>query len=270
MKKNKKNKISAKKSVKLTKKVENVKVKPKKGKSTEVIKEERKARKKEQKAFEKGIESKKGLSKILISMGGVRKEKASPEDKIKLLEARKKLRKERERLYENRRIAALKRRYKRGEKTPEELKIAIEDLKKTIAETKRYDIIAMFPKPDKEMIREMLTNEKINYTLLSDDYFWIKDTDSHILAKIREIMPSEVKIQPYKAQNTQNKTVQSSKSKKPTNNTTEVRKAAKSKKKQLTIEYFKSRKKRDFDKKRVSTSLMRKIKNMVKITSQAA
>lgn len=268
MKKNKKNKISSKAAKSITisikdEKQKKVKVKAKSGKSTEKIKEDRIKRKKEAKAFEKGIVSKKGLSKILKSMGGVSKTKESPEDKVKLQKARETLRKKREQLYENRRIAALKRRYKRGEKIKEELNVAIEKLKEELAKTKKYDILATFPKPDKEMVKEMLLNERISYSLLSDDYFWIKDTTNSILSRLREIMPSQVKIQPYKAK-TQNKAVESVKSKKPSNNTTEVIKAAKSKRKCLKIDFFNKRKKRDFDKKRISTSLMRKIKNQVK------
>lgn len=255
MKKNNKIKISSRKSVSNKTKKKSI--------FTQKVKEERIERKKSRKSFEKGIVSKKGMSKVLKSMGGVKKNAPSEEDKIKIAKAQKAVSEERKKIYENRRIAALKRRYSRGEKTPEELKVAIEDLKKSIAETKRYDILATFPKPDKEMIKEMLTNEKINYTLISDDYFWIKDVPNEILEKIRGIMPSQVKIQPYRAK-AQNKPVEAHKTKKPTNNTVEVRKAAKTKRKALKIERFKSRIKRVSIKKPLSTSLRRKIYNQPK------
>ena len=229
MKKNKKNKISSNKS---------------KSVFTQKVKEARIERKKSRKEFEKGIIPKKGMSKLLKSMGGVKKEKLSEEDKAKIAKAQTVLRETREKAYEARRIASLKRRYKHGEKTPEELKIAIADLKKSLAETKRYDILSTFPNQDKDMIKEMLLNEKIEYSILSDNYFWVRDTTTAILNKLREIMPSHVVIHPYKSLMPQNKPAEALKKKKPTNNTTEAKKAAKSKRKTVKLNAFKARKKK--------------------------
>lgn len=230
MKKNKKNKISPKKST--TPSI-----------TTQQVKEARNERKEIRRSFEKGIISKRGVSKILKSMGGVKKGRLSEEDKLKITKAQVKFRENREKQYEARRIAALKRRYKRGEKTPEELKVAIEDLKKSIAEAKRYDILCTFPKPSKSMVREMLLNEEIKYAVLSDDYFWVRDTTTDCLNKLREIMPDAVTICPYRAttQKVVNNCVGRVKTKKPTNNTSDKKKAAKSNRKVLKMNNFKHR-----------------------------
>ena len=187
------------------------------------------------------------MKKILKSMGGVKIEKLSEEDKKKLEASREKIRKERETLYENRRIAALKRRFKNGEKTPEELKKSIEELKAEIKSQKRYDILFIFNSSMKAMVKEALANTNIEVTLLADDYGWIKNTDSHILDKLREILPPKTSINPYKASVKVEKP--KTEEKKPSNNNKDVAAAAKKVRKADKVQAFKSRKPRSHFKK---------------------
>ena len=187
------------------------------------------------------------MKKILKSMGGVKIEKLSEEDKKKLEASREKIRKEREMLYENRRIAALKRRFKNGEKTPEELKKSIEELKAEIKSQKRYDILFIFNPSMKAMVKEALANTNIEVTLLADDYGWIKNTDSHILDKLREILPPKTSINPYKALVKVEKP--KTEEKKPSNNNKDVAAAAKKARKADKVQAFKSRKPRSHFKK---------------------
>lgn len=244
MKKNNKNNIAHKSttlSVKKTKPVDNKKHEEEKKIRAENLKKEKAERKSKNNKIVVTNEAK-PMKKILKSMGSVKIEKLSEEDKKKLEASRKKIRKERETLYENRRIAALKRRFKNGEKTPEELKKSIEELKAEIKSQKRYDILFIFNPSLKAMVKEALTNTEIKVTLLADDYGWIKNTDSHILSKLREILPPKTSINPYKASIKVEKP--KTEEKKPSNNNKDVAAAAKKTKKAEKIHKFENRKPR--------------------------
>ena len=119
MKKNNKNNI-AHKSTTLSVKKTNTVDKKKHEEEKKIRAENLKKEKAEQKAKNTEVvvtNEAKPMKKILKSMGGVKIEKLSDEDKKKLEASREKIRKEREALYENRRIAALKRRFKKTKTT---------------------------------------------------------------------------------------------------------------------------------------------------------
>ena len=178
----------------------------------------------------------KPIKKALKSMGGVSITTLTKEQRENLVIKRNLLRKEREKLYEKRRIASLKRRNKNGEKTPEELKKSIDDLIKEIRATKRYDILLMFNPSIKDMIVQSFKNENITPTFLGDDYGWIRDVGSNVLDKVREILPEGVSVNPYKAQEKKNAVPKEAK--KPSNNTDEAKKAAKAHRKTENIRKF--------------------------------
>lgn len=178
----------------------------------------------------------KPIKKALKSMGGVSITTLTKEQHENLVIKRNLLRKEREKLYEKRRIASLKRRNKNGEKTPEELKKSIDDLLKEIRATKRYDILLMFNPSIKDMIVQSFKNENITPTFLGDDYGWIRDVGSDVLDKVREILPEGVSINPYKAK--EKKDDASKEAKKPSNNTDEAKKAAKANRKAENVRKF--------------------------------
>lgn len=178
----------------------------------------------------------KPIKKALKSMGGVSITTLTKEQRENLVIKRNLLRKEREKLYEKRRIASLKRRNKNGEKTPEELKKSIDDLLKEIRATKRYDILLMFNPSIKDMIVQSFKNENITPTFLGDDYGWIRDVGSDVLDKVREILPEGVSINPYKAK--EKKDAVPKKAKKPSNNTDEAKKAAKANRKAENVRKF--------------------------------
>lgn len=178
----------------------------------------------------------KPIKKALKSMGGVSITTLTKEQRENLVIKRNLLRKEREKLYEQRRIASLKRRNKNGEKTPEELKKSIDDLIKEIRATKRYDILLMFNPSIKDMIIQSFKNENITLTYLGDDYGWIRDVGSDVLDKVREILPEGISINPYKAK--EKKDDAPKKVKKPSNNTDEAKKAAKANRKAENVRKF--------------------------------
>lgn len=178
----------------------------------------------------------KPIKKALKSMGGVSITTLTKEQRENLVIKRNLLRKEREKLYEKRRIASLKRRNKNGEKTPEELKKSIDDLLKEIRATKRYDILLMFNPSIKDMIVQSFKNENITLTYLGDDYGWIRDVGSDVLDKVREILPEGVSINPYKAK--EKKDAVPKEAKKPSNNTDEAKKAAKANRKAENVRKF--------------------------------
>lgn len=178
----------------------------------------------------------KPIKKALKSMGGVSITTLTKEQRENLVIKRNLLRKEREKLYEKRRIASLKRRNKNGEKTPEELKKSIDDLLKEIRATKRYDILLMFNPSIKDMIVQSFKNENITPTFLGDDYGWIRDVGSDVLDKVREILPEGVSINPYKAK--EKKDAVPKEAKKPSNNTDEAKKAAKANRKAENVRKF--------------------------------
>lgn len=144
----------------------------------------------------------------------------------------------REKQYREFRIAALRRRCKRNkvsaERTEELVKALIEQFDKPTT----YDILIMYNTSDKDIVRETLTNEKINWQYLATTYGKFVG-DKAFLDKLRSIMPDGVKIYPYaKKMEPVDKVEREAKQKKPTNNTTEVRKIAKTKRKSKNTERF--------------------------------
>lgn len=233
MKKNAKNNIKAKKSAKLNKSnkksPEAIKAKQEKA---DKLKQEKKERKENNISDVK--QSIKALSKALLSMGGVKKDALTEKDKELIKQKSEELRKARKEQYENRRLSCLKRRLKLGEKSEEEIKKSLDELKEEMAKQKRYDILMIFNPNNKTGVVTALSKMKITATFTSDDYVWIKDTDVHVLDKLRKI-PIDVNMWPYKASE---KPSVEKKSKKPTNNTSEAKKAAKAKRKAANVARF--------------------------------
>lgn len=254
MKKKAKNNIKAKKSAKLNKSnkksPEAIKAKQEKA---DKLKKEKKERKENNISDVK--QSIKALSKALLSMGGVKKNTLTEKDKELVKQKSEELRKARKEQYENRRLSCLKRRLKLGEKSEEEIKKSLDELKEEMAKQKRYDILMIFNPNNKTGVVTALSKMKITATFTSDDYVWIKNTDVHVLDKLRKI-PIDVNIWPYKASE---KPSVEKKSKKPTNNTSEAKKAAKSKRNAANIARFESqhthKMKRDSFKKTCTKSL---------------
>lgn len=210
-----------------------VEIKEKKSRELKQKKQERKQEniRVAEEALSKNIDK---LSASLSSMGGVSKEKLSASDKVKTLKLKKELAEKRKQLHENRRIRSLKRRLSLGEKSEEETKKSIEDLKKELNEQKRYDILTSFSINDKPAVNTFLEKSKIQTTYIGDTYFWVKNTDCHVLEKLRS-MPIKAYVWPYKAVL---KASKPTKEKKPTNNTSEVKKAAKTKRKLQKMNLF--------------------------------
>lgn len=197
------------------------------------------------------------------------------EEKVKTLEDRKKRKEEREKQYENFRINALRRRCKRMKFSEELTNKAVEELKKQLKEPASYKILLTFKKGNKNFVIQALKNAKIEAKSIMDSHSWIYG-DSKILDKIREILPTSVKICPYKepAKNILSGLKPEVKTeKKPTNNTPAVRKAAKSRRKKRNIELFaarpktggnrrKNRSKRNpgFKKRNISLSRLKKMR----------
>lgn len=175
------------------------------------------------------------LSKALLSMGGVKKTELTPKDKEAIQKKTEELRELRKQQHEQRRIRSLKRRLKNGEKSEEEMKKSLEDLKKEMAEQKRYDVMMLFNPNEKAAISAALAENKITITYLGNDYLWIKNTDIHIIAKLRGL-PLKFNLWPYKA--VEPKEPVAKKAKKPTANTPEVRKAAKARRKSINLAKF--------------------------------
>lgn len=184
------------------------------------------------------------LSKALLSMGGVKKTELTPKDKEIVKEKTEKLRELRKQQYEQRRLRSLKRRLKQGEKSEEEMKKSLEELKKEMAEQKRYDVLLLFNPKEKEPISAALAENKITATYISNDYLWIKNTDVHIVNKLRGL-PLKFNLWPYKAvepkepkEKATKKPTVSKTVKKPTANTVQVRRAAKARRKTTNLAKF--------------------------------
>lgn len=260
MKKNKKT-IKSKKSEKLNNSMVNKKPANKieaKKKNSEKLKKEKKERK--EKNITNVQQSIDALSKALLSMGGVKKEKLTDQDKEKIKKKTDELRAARKKQYEDRKLASLKRRLKQGEKSEEEIKKSLDDLRKEMAEQKRYDILMSFSPNDKVIVNTAIVKNEIEVTLLSDDYLWIKNTDVHILNKLRGI-PVKAIIWPYKAST---KPSVESKYKKPTNNTPEVRKAAKAKRKAANLTKFEAQHIRKMMRDKLKKACTKNLKEIMK------
>lgn len=196
------------------------------------------------------------MSAALKSMGGVSKDPNTPTGKSISAEERKKIREAREALHLARRLKTLKAHCKAKNMSEEETKKSLDTLKKELSEQKRYDISVLFLESNRDMISEILKNEKITVTYFGKDYLWIKNTDNHVLQKLRELLPEKSRIWPYKAATTAEKPKVD---KKPTNNTNEAKKLAKEARKAVNQIRFKAQSlqklRNDRKKKAVSTTV---------------
>lgn len=156
----------------------------------------------------------------------VKKDK-TPTGKVKTLKSAEERKKAHEEQYRTFRINALKRRAARMKLPDEEIEKLVEKLLKQLDAQKEYNILLLFTDKEYDLIKEALKNSKIDYKILTDVYGWING-DSSTLAKLREILPVEVKIHPYaKKMEPILKTTAAPSTKKPTNNTAEAKTAAK-------------------------------------------
>lgn len=168
-----------------------------------------------------------------------------PTGKIKTLETKNAIKKEREEQYRNFRINSLKRRAKRMNIPDEEIQVLVEKLKAQLDAPKEYHILVMLDKKDGDMFKEALVNNKLTYKFRGDDFFAL-DGNQDVLAKIREIAPQKAKIHPYaKKAEPILKAVEPKKEKKPSNNTKEAKKTAKQARKQLNTKVRAFHKKRN-------------------------
>ena len=149
----------------------------------------------------------------------------------------------REKEYRNFRINALKRRCERMKMSEEETNKAVEALIKQLNEPTSYQILMLFNKDDIKMVKEALTNAKIDIRILGDYYAWI-DGDKKLLDKLREILPTRTKIHPYVKKKPPVLEKRIPDKKKPSNNSKTVAKNAKVKRKKINLAVVKARKKR--------------------------
>lgn len=147
--------------------------------------------------------------------------------KVKTLKSAEERRKTREEQFRNFRINALKRRCARMKYTEEQTEEFVKKLIEQMDAPKEYSILIMLSVKDGSMMKEALAKANITYKYHGDTYFSI-DGNQEVLAKIREIAPPSAKIYPY-AKKMESVLPKQEKEviKKPTNNTTEKKTAAK-------------------------------------------
>ena len=163
-----------------------------------------------------------------------------PSGKVVTMAEKEAKRKAREEQYKNFRIAALKRRCTRLKMSEEETKKCIDKLIEQLNTLNNYNILLLFAPKYYNLIKEAFNNNKIVCKMLTETYAWI-DGDSKLLAKIREIVPEKTKIHPYVAKKPS--VIPKEKGKKSTNNTSEIKKKAKLKRKEKNKLHAKRRKK---------------------------
>lgn len=135
--------------------------------------------------------------KALQKIDDIRKNKNNaPTGKVVSLKETEERKKAREQEYRNFRIGALRRRAQRMKLSEEEINSLIEKLKKQLDEPTTYQILVMFTKDKKAFVKEALANANINTTIITDIYTWV-DGGKDVLDKLREILPTDVKIHPY-------------------------------------------------------------------------
>lgn len=153
---------------------------------------------------------------------------------------RKKIREEN---YKNFRINSLRRRARNMKLPEEKIEELVKKLEEQLNEPTTYQILILFSKSEADMVKQALKNAGINTPIITDSHTWI-DGDKAVLDKIREIMPTKVKIHPYtkKKPPILEKKIPD-KEKKPTNNTSNRKKAAKAARKAINMMKFVGRKK---------------------------
>lgn len=157
----------------------------------------------------------------------VKKDK-TPTGKVKTLKSAEERKKAHEEQYRTFRINAMKRRAARMNVPEADIPKLVEKLVEQLDAPKNYNILLLFTKSEYNLIKEALKNNKIDYKILTEAYGWI-DGDTALLAKLREIIPINVKIHPYakKMESVLTPYAKKKTEKKPSNNTPEV--AAKAK-----------------------------------------
>lgn len=120
----------------------------------------------------------------------------TPTGKVKTLENKKQIRKEREEQYKNFRINALKRRAKRMGLTDEQIEAKVKELITQMDTPNSYLVLVLFNPNDKNLVVEALKNEGLVWKMMSNSHFFI-DADQETLGTLREIMPPSAKIHPY-------------------------------------------------------------------------
>lgn len=179
-----------------------------------------------------------------------------PTGKVTTLEDKKKRREEREQKYTTFRINALMRRAKRMKLSEDETKKAVNALIAQMKEPATYTILLMYAgsirdnngkmNPINKMVEEIITNNGMSWLMKSDYHMYIEG-DQETLKKLREILPSGVKIHPYvKKKPTILPIEEPPKHKKPRNKVAkkEMLKKKKLDKRKQSIEDNKNRKKR--------------------------
>lgn len=179
-----------------------------------------------------------------------------PTGKVTTLEDKKKRREEREQKYTTFRINALMRRAKRMKLSEDETKKAVDALIAQMKEPATYTILLMYTgnirdnsgkmNPINKMVEEIITNNGMSWLMKSDYHMYIEG-DQETLKKLREILPSGVKIHPYvKKKPTILPIEEPPKHKKPRNKVAkkEALKKKKLDKRKQSIEDNKNRKKR--------------------------
>ena len=172
--------------------------------------------------------------KDLKKIDDIRKNKSKvPTGKVTLIKETESRKKAREKQYESFRVNALRRRCKRMDYTEEQTEEFVKKLLEQIKAPKQYSILIMLDAKDSAMMKESLSQNKIQYKYHGDTYFSI-DGDQNILAKIREIAPSSAKIHPYAKKMESVLTERPpEKDKKPSSNTAEAKTKAKAARKEI-------------------------------------
>lgn len=119
-----------------------------------------------------------------------------PTGKVITKEEKEKRRKQHEEQYKTFRVNALKRRAKRMGLTDEQITEKVKELEAQLTEKNVYDILILFNPNNIGLIKESLLNNNIKFKIVSGNYGWLEG-DQDVLAKIRELMPSDAKIHPY-------------------------------------------------------------------------
>ena len=145
--------------------------------------------------------------------------------KVKTLKNAQERKKAREEQFRNFRINALRRRCKRMGLSDEKIEELVKKLIEQMNAPKEYDILVMVNPKDMAMLLEAMSKANIQYRYKGDTYVSIGG-DQNVLAKIREIAPPGAKIFPYAKKMESVIPKQEPSEKKPSNNTTEKKKAA--------------------------------------------
>ena len=103
---------------------------------------------------------------------------------------------EQEKKYHDIRVNSLRRRCKALKLSKEETENYVKKLEEELKKPKEYSILMLFPKDNKTAIVDAITNNKIKYKIIGDEYGWL-DGDEAILGKLRGLMPENTRIFPY-------------------------------------------------------------------------